>query len=99
MNSISTICRYTREDKLKTNPFIIIAGTLILFYSNTILYDTFTAYSLKTSNAFKWRMLDLLHVINIISNLLYAFAILQISKRKSETESKQFDHLLPAHEF
>jgi hypothetical protein len=84
MMSIKAICMCNKDDHsdILFRPMFIICCTFILFYSNTIVIDTFSAYSLKTSKAFRWRMLNILHFINIVCNFLYFFAILQLPKKQ-----------------
>lgn len=89
--SINAICHPNKDDnsKILLAPKFIICCSFILFYSNTILVDTFSAYSLKTSTAFKWKMLNILHTVNVICNMGYLFAILQFTRKtKIDTFTK-----------
>jgi hypothetical protein len=82
--SIKTISNYllASEDSVLFNPVFIICGAFIIFFIFSIISETFSAYSLKTSNAFKWYMLDILNTANVFCNLLYAFALINISKKE-----------------
>lgn len=81
--SIRTICRFDKNDSSSSllGPKFLICCTFILLYSNMILVDTFSAWSLNVSISFKWKLLDVLNVVNIICNLSFALCILQISKK------------------
>jgi hypothetical protein len=82
--SIKTMNSYlvANDSRMIDNPVFIICGAFITFFTFSIISDTFLAYSFKTSDAFKWYILDILNTANIICNLLYALALLNISKRK-----------------
>ncbi len=84
MLSTYTISIYSKHanPNILHRPMFIICCSFILFYCNTIIIDTFSAYTFRTSQAFRWHMLDILHFINIICNLLYSFAIFQLPKRQ-----------------
>lgn len=83
MMSINTMCTPEKDcsSNILISPRLMICCTFILFYSIMILTETFSAYSLRTSLEFKWRMLDLLHIVNIICNASYFFAIFQLIKK------------------
>ena len=72
---------FTEKDLLKNPTFLICIGLLIFFTYDTI-NRVFRLYGLNESDAFKRGLESLQMIINCLSNLIYALAVLWMRKRK-----------------
>lgn len=72
---------FTEKDLLKNPTFLICIGLLIFFTYDTI-NRMFRLYGLNESEAFRRSVESLQMIINCLSNLIYALAVLWMRKRK-----------------
>ena len=81
--STSVINDIVTKDRRKwyKNAKFIICSTFILFYTYQVIVETFWIYGVNIGPAFRFQIYHILSIINLISNLLYALAILWIPAR------------------
>lgn len=84
--SINTINRllFKEKDILKNPVFLICIG-LIIFFTYGIVIEVFWMYGFHASELFATRVYDILSIINLICNLIYALAILWMKKKHAFT--------------
>jgi hypothetical protein len=70
---------------LTKNSVFIICVALVLYNTLTVFSETFYAYGLKLSLTFQKDVLFITSMENILSNVLYAFAIYFMPKKQSFT--------------
>jgi hypothetical protein len=75
---------FTERDLLKNPTFLICIGTVI-FFTYEIIETMFSLYGLKASEIFTQNVQSLLMIVNLLSNLIYALAILWMRKRQAFT--------------
>lgn len=75
---------FTEKDLLKNPTFLICIG-VILFFTYQIVEKMFSLYGLKESKFFARNVQSILMIVNLISNLIYALAILWMRKRQAFT--------------
>lgn len=63
------------------NPIFLICSTFLFFFIYTIITELLSLYP-KSALSFRWNILNLLNIINIICNCGYGFAIWQMHKRE-----------------
>jgi hypothetical protein len=64
------------------NPVFTICCTCIVFFIYVIIHAVFWLPELNTDIEFKWRVFTIFNIINILCNVIYVIAILQIRKRQ-----------------
>jgi hypothetical protein len=75
---------FTEKELLKNPTFLICIG-LIIFFTYQIIQRMFGLYGLKDSMEFRRSVQGLLMVINCLTNLVYALAVLWMRKRRPFT--------------
>lgn len=75
---------FTERDLLKNPTFLICIG-VIIFFTYQIVERMFSLYGLKESKIFRQNVQAILMIINLLSNLIYALAILWMRKRQAFT--------------
>lgn len=75
---------FTERELLKNPVFLICVGTII-FFTYTIVEETFWLYGLKESKTFRQNVQAILMIVNFLCNLIYALAILWMRKRQAFT--------------
>ncbi|MBS1510347.1 MAG: hypothetical protein JST86_05860 [Bacteroidetes bacterium] len=75
----------TEKRALLKNAVFLCCAAFVLFYSCKILIEVFWLYGLGVSKAFRVDIFSITDYINVISNLLYAVAILCIPSRQRLT--------------
>jgi len=75
---------FTERDLLKNPTFLICIG-IIIFFTYQIIEEMFWLYGLKESAIFRQNIQSILMIINLLSNLIYALAILWMRKRQAFT--------------
>ncbi len=68
--------------KITYNPVFTISCSLLIFFIYAIIHVIFWLPELNTDVEFKWKVLTILNIINIVSNIGYATAVVQIQKSK-----------------
>lgn len=83
LGSISLNCKliYTYEGKLEKSPVFIIGTGLILYFTFKVFIEVFLIYGLTASTAFYGDLFFILSCVNVVTNLLYAIALLCIPKK------------------
>lgn len=66
----------SERGKLLMNPMFLICMSFIIYFTYSVLVDTFWMYGLDASRSFRLRVYDILAFINLFANLIYALAIL-----------------------
>lgn len=69
------------SDLLRHSGFLITSGCIVFFVYKSIL-EVFWLYGLNDSQAFQLRVYLILHLINIIINLLFAYALLWTDRKQ-----------------
>lgn len=75
---------FTERDLLKNPTFLICIG-LIIFFTYEIIDRSFRIYGLKNSAEFRMNVQTILILINFLTNLIYALAVLWMRKRQAFT--------------
>lgn len=75
---------FTEKELLKNPTFLICIG-LIIFFTYQIIQRMFGLYGLKDSLDFRRSIQRILSIINCFTNLIFAFAIIQMRKRRPFT--------------
>jgi hypothetical protein len=75
---------FTEKELLKNPTFLICIG-LIIFFTYQIMQRLFGLYGLKESAEFRRSVQRIMIVINCLSNLIYALAVLWMRKRRAFT--------------
>lgn len=75
---------FTERVLLKNPTFLICIG-LIIFFTYEIMERSFRIYGLKNSTAFQHNVQGILILVNLLSNLIYALAVLWMRKRQAFT--------------
>ena len=65
-----------------TNADFLICITFILYFTFKILIEAFWIYGLNQSNRFQLLVYDIMDYINLVCNLMYAYAILWMSRKQ-----------------
>lgn len=73
------------EKKLLKNPTFLICVGIIIFFTYGIVERMFSLYGLKESKVFRQNVQAILMIVNLLSNLIYALAILWMRKRQAFT--------------
>lgn len=73
------------EKELLKNPTFLICMGLIIFFTYQIIQRMFGLYGLKESYEFRSNIQHILQVINCLTNLVYALAIIWMKKRRPFT--------------
>ena len=84
--SINAINRLLiRERELLRNPTFLICIGFIVFFTYRIVVEVFWVYGLAASLTFASKVYDILSIINLLCNLIYALAILWMQKKQAFT--------------
>lgn len=75
---------FTEKDLLKNPTFLICIG-LIIFFTYQVIQRMFGLYGLKDSFDFRIGVQRIMSVINCLSNLIFAMAVLWMRKKKAFT--------------
>jgi len=75
----------TERDVLLKNSIFIICMGMILFYTFSALVEIFWIYGLDKSYLFRTHIYEIVCYINVLSNLIYALAILWMPKKHQFT--------------
>lgn len=75
---------FTEKELLK-NPTFLICTAMVLFFTYQIIQSMFSLYGLKKSLIFRQNVQSILMIINLLSNLIYALAVLWMRKRQAFT--------------
>lgn len=75
---------FTERDLLKNPTFLICMG-LIIYFTYEIVERMFWVYGLKNSPVFLMNVESILILINFLTNLIYALAVLWMRKRQAFT--------------
>lgn len=75
---------FSETDLLKNPVFLICIG-LIIFFTYVIIEELFWLYGLKNSRIFRQNVQAILMIVNLLSNLIYALAVLWMHKRQAFT--------------
>lgn len=70
---------------LLKNAIFLFCVTFVIYYTYKVFVEIFWLYGLNSSKNFRIRVYDILAYINLLSNLIYALAILWIPKRQKFT--------------
>jgi hypothetical protein len=73
------------ERELLRNPTFLICIGIIIFFTYQIVEEMFWVYGLKKSKIFRQNIQSILMIVNLLSNLIYALAILWMRKRQAFT--------------
>jgi len=84
MDIFNKLVVYARAPLGKNSSFLICIG-IILFFSSKAFLEAFNIFQVGLSDLFFIRLFLILSVINLLSNLLYAYAILCIPKKQEFT--------------
>ncbi len=82
--TISKLIARHRNNLIRNASFLICTG-LIIYYTYKILVETFWLYGLNASRDFRMRVYFLLFCINLITNLIFAFAVLCMPRKQPFT--------------
>ncbi len=74
-----------KEKELLTNPLFLICIGFIVFFTYRIVVEVFWMYGLLASSNFAVRVYHILSFVNLLSNLIYALAILWMKKKHAFT--------------
>jgi len=77
---------FTEKDLLKNPTFLICMG-LVIFFTYHIIQRLFWLYGLRESVEFRQSVMGILYLINCVTSLLYALAIVWMQKRQAFTFS------------
>jgi hypothetical protein len=82
--SINCVNHLITDDRksLLTNPVFVICSGMIIYYTYKVLVEVFWIYGIAGNNQFTTKLYDIHTIINLISNLVYAWAILWMQKRQ-----------------
>jgi len=75
---------FTEKEVLKNPTFLICIG-LTIFFTYQVIQRMFNLYGLKDSSDFRRSVQRILIVINCLTNLIFAFAVLWMRKRRPFT--------------
>ena len=75
---------FTEKELLKNPTFLICVG-IILFFTYQVIEKMFSLYGLKESKMFRQNIQSILMIVNLLSNLIYALAVLWMRKRQAFT--------------
>jgi hypothetical protein len=75
---------FTEKELLKNPTFLICIG-LIIFFTYDIINRMFRLYGLNNSHSFRLSVESLQMIINFLSNLIYALAVLWMRKKQAFT--------------
>lgn len=84
--SINTINHIIVREKniLKTPEFLISIG-IVIFFTYRIITEVFWLYGLNSSSGFRVNVYTIMLWINLVTNLIYALAVLWMQKRQAFT--------------
>jgi hypothetical protein len=71
-----------QQKSITRNPMFIITIGFIIYYTYKILVEVFWVYGLNNSPEFQTDVYNILNIINLICNLIYAIAIIWIPRKK-----------------
>ena len=74
-----------KERELLRNPTFLICIGLIVFFTYRIVVEVFWVYGLQSSGSFANKVYNILSIINLLCNLIYALAILWMQKKQAFT--------------
>ncbi|MEI6265298.1 MAG: hypothetical protein WCP74_09325 [Sphingobacteriia bacterium] len=74
-----------QEIAISKNHVFLICFSFVLFFTTKILVEIFYLYGLNGSKDFKKFIYDIISYINLLTNILYAIAILWIPKKRTFT--------------
>ncbi|HEX2535497.1 MAG TPA: hypothetical protein VHK69_17255 [Chitinophagaceae bacterium] len=80
INAINTYL--IKERNLLKNPAFLICIGIIIFFTYRVLVEAFYVYGLNGSSSFSARVYDILSIINVLCNLIYALAVLWMQKKQ-----------------
>ena len=83
INAINSLL--IKERELLRNPTFLICIGLIIFFTYRIVVEFFWVYGLYSSNSFANKVYNILSIINLLCNLIYALAILWMQKKQAFT--------------
>ncbi len=83
INAINTLL--FKEKELLTNPLFLICIGFIVFFTYRIVVEVFWMYGLLASSNFAVSVYHILSFVNLLSNLIYALAILWMKKKHAFT--------------
>jgi hypothetical protein len=75
---------FTEKELLKNSTFLICSG-MIIFFTYSIISRMFWLFDQNFSNAFFRNVQDIFFLINFLTNLIYALAVLWMRKRQAFT--------------
>lgn len=83
--SISMINKLLDEEKtsLLLHPSFILSCAFILFFTYKLIVEVFWLYGQSSSTSFQIKLYSYVKYINLATNLIFAFALLCIPKRKT----------------
>lgn len=82
ISMINTLIIKEKSNLLKNSTFIICCA-FTLFFTYTILVEAFWVYGVNPNSNFQGYVFNILVVINVLTNLLFAYAILWMPKRQA----------------
>jgi hypothetical protein len=74
-----------KEIAISKNYVFLICIAFVLFFSTKILVEIFYLYGLNGSKNFRKLVYDIISYVNLLTNILYAIAILWIPKKRTFT--------------
>jgi len=83
VNSINNLI--IREKEIVKNPAFLISIALVIYYTYRVIIEVFFIYGLKLSDNVTTKIYDIHSWINLLCNLIYAFAILWMRKKQAYT--------------
>ena len=73
---------FNEPSNLLLNPVFLVCIGLIIYLTYTILVEAFWVYGLNGTKAFRVRIYEIFAYINLLTNLIFAFAILWIPMKR-----------------
>ena len=84
INMMNHILMKERGFLLK-NPIFITCCVFVIIFTYTVLVETFWAYGLSMSRAFRVELQNIFVIINLLCNIIYTLAIVWMPKRQAFT--------------
>lgn len=84
ISMINLLLARTKKSLWKNSVFFICAG-LILFFTYAVVVEAFYIFDVSSSKSFQNAVVTILYIINLLANLLYAFAVLWMPKKLGYT--------------
>ena len=72
----------TEQRSLIKNPIFLLCISFIFFFTYTILVEIFWKYGLTKRSTFGFNVYIILEYVNLITNLVYALAILWMPRKQ-----------------